>query len=142
MAELKRIVVGVDGSGCSLVALRWAIEQARQHGSEIIAVNAWMPVPVVTPFGGVPPRVDLQPAENARAVLDQALQEVGNETEIAIESFVTEGNAAKVLIDLSKKVNLVVVGTRGHGGFAGLLLGSVSQHVAAHSSCTVVVVRE
>lgn len=54
---------------------------------------------------------------------------------------VKEGNAAKLLIDLSDDADLLMVGARGHGGFAGMLLGSVSQHVAAHTKCTVVVVR-
>ena len=54
---------------------------------------------------------------------------------------VKEGNAAKLLIDLSDDADLLMVGARGHGGFAGMLLGSVSQHVAAHAKCTVVVVR-
>jgi nucleotide-binding universal stress UspA family protein len=52
-----------------------------------------------------------------------------------------EGNAAKLLIELSEDADVVVVGSRGHGGFAGMLLGSVSQHVAVHAKCTIVVAR-
>lgn len=58
-----------------------------------------------------------------------------------VNARVAEGNAAKVLIDLASSDDLLVVGSRGHGGFAGLLLGSVSQQVMAHAQCNVVVVR-
>jgi nucleotide-binding universal stress UspA family protein len=77
---------------------------------------------------------------------EQALQEmlqsvVGDQDHVKVKTQVASGNAAKILIDLSQDADFLVVGSRGHGGFAGLLLGSVSQHVAAHASCPVVVVR-
>lgn len=77
---------------------------------------------------------------------EQALQEmlqsvVGDQDHVKVKTQVASGNAAKILIDLSQDGDFLVVGSRGHGGFAGLLLGSLSQHVAAHASCPVVVVR-
>jgi nucleotide-binding universal stress UspA family protein len=78
----------------------------------------------------------------AEALLQKTLSEVrGDSPPAAVEAKVAEGNAAKVLIDLSSSDDLLVVGCRGHGGFAGLLLGSVSQQVMAHAPCNVVVVR-
>lgn len=143
MADWRRIVVGVDGSQCSKVALQWAAEEARRHGAEIFAVSAWVPPPVAYPFGGIPTGLDMQPLENASNVLERELREVlGESPDVPVRSEVIEGNPAKVLIDLSKEADVLVVGTRGHGGFSGLVLGSVSQHVAAHAACTVVVARE
>lgn len=81
-------------------------------------------------------------AENAEAMLQKTLNEVlGDSPPVPVDAKVAEGNAAKVLIDLAGTADLLVVGCRGHGGFAGLLLGSVSQQVVAHAKCNVVVVR-
>jgi nucleotide-binding universal stress UspA family protein len=143
MAEMNRIVVGVDGSECSRTALKWARQEALDHGAELFAVSAWMNPPVPFPLGGLPARVESAPEETAKRVLDDTLREtLGDQPDVVVHSHVREGNAAKVLIDLSKEADLLVVGNRGRGGFSGLLLGSVSQHVAAHADCTVVVVRE
>jgi nucleotide-binding universal stress UspA family protein len=88
----------------------------------------------------------LHGATNARETAKEQLMEVirdvlGEDPPVLVQPQVREGNAAKLLIDLSEDADVLVVGSRGHGGFAGLLLGSVSQHVAAHAKCTVVVVR-
>jgi nucleotide-binding universal stress UspA family protein len=81
-------------------------------------------------------------AENTKAMLEKTLSEVlGDSPSVSVESSVVEGRPAKILIDLSGSADLLVVGSRGVGGFTGLLLGSVSQHVAAHAQCTVAVVR-
>ena len=74
--------------------------------------------------------------------MDDTVEEVLSEySGLALRREVRGGNPAKVLIDLSDGADVLVVGSRGHGGFVGMLLGSVSQHVAAHADCTVVVVR-
>jgi len=108
-------------------------------------VSAWTPPPPQTapPFGSFPWGADTtQLAENAEAVLQKTVSEVlGDSPPVQVDARVAEGNAAKVLIDLSGSADLLVVGCRGYGGFAGLLLGSVSQQVVPHAQCSVVVVR-
>lgn len=145
MAGWKKVVVGLDGSDCSRRALRWAAEEARVHGAEVVAVSTWTPPPppIAGPYG--PPVVwdyTSQPQKATQAQLEALVaDELGDAPAVPLTLEVREGNASKVLIDLSHDADVLVVGTRGHGGFAGLLLGSVSQHVCAHAVCSVVVVR-
>ena len=145
MAQWKQVVVGVDGSEDSRRALQWASEEASEHGAQLVAVSSWtQPLLLPTPQqSGVP--LDTDPtrlAENTKAMLEETLSEVlGDSPSVSVKSSVVEGSPAKVLIDLSGSAELLVVGSRGVGGFTGLLLGSVSQHVAAHAQCTVTVVR-
>jgi nucleotide-binding universal stress UspA family protein len=138
-------VVGVNGSDESKRALQLANEEASDHGAELLAVSAWTPPPPPTapPYGSFPWGADTgQMAENAEGMLQKTLNEVlGDSPPVPVDTKVAEGNAAKVLIDLSGSADLLVVGCRGHGGFGGLLLGSVSQQVVAHAKCNVVVVR-
>jgi len=145
MAQPKRVVVGVDGSEESKRALQLACEEASEHGAELLVVSAWTPPPPPTapPFGSFPWGADTtQLVENAEAALQKTLGEVlGDSPSVPIEARVAEGNAAKVLIDLSRSADMLVVGSRGYGGFSGLLLGSVSQQVVAHAECSVVVAR-
>lgn len=144
MLQWKRIVVGVDGSEDSLRALRWAGAAAGEQGADLLAVSVWTPPPpmIDPPFGSFPWGADIDPGANAAAMLDQAVRDAFPADEPSnLRTQVSEGNAAKVLIDLSRDADLLVVGSRGHGGFTGLLLGSVSQHVAAHSACSVLIIR-
>lgn len=144
MARWKRIVVGVDGSEYSRLALGWASETAGEYGADLLVVSVWTPPPpmIDPPYGSFPWGADINPTENAQAMLERNLQEVfeaGPPTFLRTQ--ICEGNAAKVLIDLSEDADLMVVGSRGLGGFKGLLLGSVSQSVAAHADCSVIIVR-
>ncbi|HWG12041.1 MAG TPA: universal stress protein [Streptosporangiaceae bacterium] len=136
----KRIVVGVDGSPSSVHALEWAIHQAELTGDVIDAVNAWhFPNDYGMPVGDLPDFAGL-----GAEILDKAIAEARNATGQAaaeIHPHVVEGNPAQALLDLAKGADLLVVGSRGHGGFTGALLGSVSQHVVHHAPCPVVVVR-
>ena len=143
MVQWKRVVVGVDGSERSRAALHWAAEEAKEHQAELVALLAWRPPPPEIAPASIPP---LGPDTHAQARAEQILADTlanvfGNQHPVPITSQVTEGSAAKLLIEASRTADLVVVGTRGHGGFAGLLLGSVSQQVVAHAACSVTVVR-
>ncbi len=142
MAE-RRIVVGVDGSVPSKVALAWAIRQARLAGAVVDAVIAWqLPLAFRTPW---PPGLGTDFRELAAHVLADAIADVsdpGSPGQAEIRPKVVEGNAAEVLLDASAGAELLVVGSRGHGGFAEALLGSVGQHCVHHATCPVVVIRD
>ena len=139
----NKIVVGVDGSEESREALTWACEHARP-GVLVTAVSIWSmpPAPDSPPFGGFPWQATTQVGDATRALLSGVVSEAqATFPEVEIAEYVIAGNAATELIRLSANADLVVVGAKGHGGFTGMLIGSVSQHVLAHSVCTVVVVR-
>jgi nucleotide-binding universal stress UspA family protein len=135
-----RIVIGVDGSAESLEAIRWAVHQAQLTHAELEAWIGWQ-YPSAYGMGG--PIAFDDWAGTARETLDMALREAaGAEIASSIRCYVEEGHPAWVLTRASKGADLLVVGSRGHGGFAGLLLGSVSSHVATHAHCPVVIVRD
>lgn len=139
---MARIVVGVDGSGPSLAALRWAVDEGRRRGAAVEAVHAWS-YPAVTSVAGLVPRPaaahdDL--AAEAQAVLDDPCDALGPEG-AGVARVLQEGPVARCLLEAAEGADLLVVGSRGRGGFAGLLLGSVSQQVAHHAPCPVVIVR-
>lgn len=136
----SRIVVGVDGSEESKQALRWAAEQAGYTGASLDVVSAWQ-IPVGFGWPAAFPE-DYDPAADAKAVLDAVITEVlGEKPDIEIRRIVEEGQAAAALLHLSKGARELVVGSRGRGGFAGMLLGSTSQQLVQHASCPVVVIR-
>lgn len=136
--EFGRIVVGIDGSESSKGALRWAAKLAGATGDPIEAVTAWhFPQtygwPVVTE--------DYRPDVDAAKVLQETLDEVfGPERPPGLQAVVAEGNAREVLLNACRGAGMLVVGSRGHGGFTGLLIGSVSAACAEHATCPVVVV--
>ena len=136
---MGRIVVGVDGSPSAEHALRWAAGQARLTGQELHAVIAWdLPVPYDEPLTG-----ELDWHGDAAGALTKSVENVlGEPASPPVVQQVVHGRPAKVLIDAGREADLLVVGTRGHGSFSGLLLGSVSEHVLAHATCSVVVVHE
>ena len=137
-STVQKVIVGVDGSDCSQEALAWSRRYVEAVGGKLTAVIAWHYPPMPTGPGMVPP-TDYDPQGTARTIMANAMTGVGGGADI--EQAVVEGNAAAVLIDKSRDADLLVVGTRGHGGFAGMLLGSVSAHCAHHAHCPVVVVR-
>jgi nucleotide-binding universal stress UspA family protein len=138
----RPIVVGVDGSAASLEALRWAARQARLTGAPLLALTAWAFPEHPTPFGIVPD-IPLPPDEldQVRARLEETTRAVVGADDVVVRSTVVPGDAATVLLRAAEDAQLLVVGSRGRGTFAGVLLGSVSAHVAHHAPCPVVVVR-
>jgi nucleotide-binding universal stress UspA family protein len=138
---MDRIIVGVDGSGPGHTALAWAVAEARVHGATLVAVTAWeFPFVPSGPGAGFyvgPSAEDL--TGEARRILDESLAAIDLEG-LSIERVVEYGSPAGVLLDQVRPDDLLVVGARGHGGFKGLLLGSVSQQCATHAVCPTVVV--
>jgi nucleotide-binding universal stress UspA family protein len=136
----RPIVVGVDGSQPSRVALAWAVRQAGLEGAPVQAVIAWQ---YPTYYGWAPVGDEFDYADNARSVLDQTVKEVvGDNPPAPLSTMVVEGHPAQALINASHGARLLVVGNRGHGGFGEALLGSVSQHCTHHAACPVIVVRD
>lgn len=137
------IVVGVDGSANSLDALRWAAEEARIRGDRLRVVGTFTTPIMSTGYEvAVPDPSDLEAA--SATMLDAAVDTVaeGGALEgVEVLREVHEGHAGERLISLSRDADLLVVGSRGHGGFMGLLLGSVTNYVVNHAVCPVVVVR-
>ena len=132
-----RIVVGVDGSPSADEALRWAVRYARGTGLPVDAVIVW---DWPAAYGMAPGPYDDDFRGDAAGVLAKSVQNVvGPEDAGLVHQVVRRGHPAQVLLDAAADAGLLVVGCRGHGGFAGMLLGSVSQHVVAHAGCPVVV---
>lgn len=139
-----RIVVGVDGSDSSKAALRWAVHQAELTDSQVEAVIAWQYPPMIGGFGfGPVSAAALNFDEIATKALSDAIAEVvvDSARPVHISTAVIEGHPAQVLLRAGEGADLLVVGSRGHGGFAGALLGSVSQHCVHHAPCPLIIVR-
>ena len=138
-----RIVAGIDGSESSASALRWAIGQAWLTGATVDAVIAWHYPDLATSgmaVGSMEPTYGFF-RENAEKIVADAISSVDPASDVPVSARVAQGHAAQVLLDASAGASLLVVGSRGHGGFAEALLGSVSQHCVQHALCPVVVVR-
>jgi nucleotide-binding universal stress UspA family protein len=138
------IIVGVDHSPGAKAALVFANEEARLRGATIRAVHAWQHAYIgyTGPEGNVPPiGADIDELHTAAvAALEASVREALPETDVEITLHAMQGAPAGVLVDESRDADLLVVGSRGHGGFVGLLLGSVGQQCAHHAECPVVIV--
>ena len=136
-------MVGVDGSPGSRKALTWAAAEAAEHRADLVVVNVWEHT-LLPPVGSVSVSERYVPDPSQRTaddLLQVIKEELGEEPPVVVRPLVRQGSPAKVLIEESAGADLLVVGPRGHGGFAGLLLGSVSQHVSTYAKCTVAVIR-
>jgi nucleotide-binding universal stress UspA family protein len=135
-----RIVVGIDGSPSSIAALEWAANQAELTGTALEVLMTWeWPYG----YGWSPVPNDYDVAHEAEKYLTDALAPIRDtHADISIQATVVEGHPAPILVKASHGADLLVVGSRGHGEFAGMLLGSVSEHCVSNAHCPVLVVRD
>ena len=139
--EGRLVVVGADGSVQSVAALKWAVEYAAAAGAKVRAVMA-----CDYPTAGGPAPLGVAPeavTDEVRAQMAESLSKVVAEgaAGLDVEEEIAYGHPAQVLIEQSADAGLLVVGSRGHGAFTGMMIGSVSIHCVTHSHCPVVVVR-
>jgi nucleotide-binding universal stress UspA family protein len=138
------IVVGVDGSEHAERALDWAIEEAKLRGARLNLVSAWHVPAAVYGSPGFAPPLDQSVPETFKEVAETIAEAAANRVraaEVEAEASVQHGHPAEALVEAAANAEMLVVGSRGHGGFAGLLLGSVSAHCAHHAPCPLVIVR-
>lgn len=141
---METIAVGVDGSAGAQRALEFAAREAELRGARLRIVSVWNISPAVY-TGGFAPAPD-EPIlegfrEHAERVVREAMATVNRlHPSLQVEGATPQGQPAESLLDEAKGATLIVVGNRGRGGFASLLLGSVSQQVVHHAPCAVVVV--
>lgn len=138
MGPMSKVVVGVDGSEASRAAVRWAGAEAKLRGVELWAVEAWEFSPLIF-AADVPVALD----ELRVSVADHLHQVVDDEVPdgVSVNELVVEKAPVPALLSQCEPDDVLVVGSRGRGGFTGLLLGSVSQQLAQHATCPVVIVR-
>jgi nucleotide-binding universal stress UspA family protein len=136
--DVRRVIVAVDGSDTAMRALRWGVEEARVRGVPVVVLNAWHP-----PYVGAEYAVAMNPTifeQSSTEVIEEAIASC-EPGDVPIERVSAEGGPAQVILDTATADDLVVMGARGIGGFAGMVLGSVTNHVTRHARCPVIVVR-
>jgi nucleotide-binding universal stress UspA family protein len=139
LLAMSKIIVGIDGSEQSSDALRWAIDHAGPD-DEIVATHSWQ----IPPMSGFefpaynPAEVEVYAHQLVERVVSEVVPEGADGPKVT--TAVHHGHPGRVLIDESADAELIVVGSRGFGGFRGLLLGSVSTYVVHHATCPVVVI--
>jgi nucleotide-binding universal stress UspA family protein len=135
-----RIVAGIDGSPASLSALEWAAHQAQLTDTSLEVVAAWE-WPTGLGWSVIPEGFD--PAGETRETLEPILAALRTaHPQVSISLSVVEGTPALALVKASRGADLLVVGSRGHGEFVGMLIGSTSEHCVANAHCPVVVFRQ
>lgn len=136
----ERIVVGVDGSPAAAAALSWAIDEARLRRIGLHVLHAFpaMMSIIGTRAHEYYPQVEM----DAKANFEEALASAPPMDDLVVERSLVPGNPSEQLVEASRGATLLVVGSRGHGSFAGMLLGSVSMHCVTQAHCPVVVIRE
>lgn len=137
------VLVGVDGSPQSGAALTYAVAEATRRGARLRVVSTYFPEYSVhgrtEPLSASEPAIEVDVEAQARRMVEEAL--AGDVEAPPVDIVVAAGPAAGVLIDMSREVDVLVVGHRGRGGFASMVLGSVSLHTVLHAHCPVIVVR-
>lgn len=133
-----RILVGVDGSDSSIAALREAGKLATALDAPLAAICVW-DYPAVVEYYSIP---GWSPADEAARMLTVAIEQAfGDSPPPNVTTSTMRGSTARTLIQESKDAGMLVLGSRGHGGFVGMLLGSVSAACAQHAHCPVLIVR-
>ncbi len=135
---MERIVVGVDGSEASRAALDWALDEARRRQAQVDVIHAWH-APYSYGYAYLSELSD-EPMEQEAKELVESLLKTADTSGLTVDTIIAHGGSAGVLVEAAKGASLLVVGSRGRGGFTGLLLGSVSQQCVHHAPCPVVVV--
>ena len=136
---MKKIVVGTDGSDNSVAALRWAMAEGKAHGATTDVVHCWEFPPIIDPLG-IPMMPSVEEMNNsAERLLKEVIRKV-DVSGVSVTTRVMRGSPDSVLCAAAKNADMLVIGRRGHGGFMGLLLGSIAQQVVHHAPCPVVVV--
>lgn len=147
---VHRVVVGFDGSDCSVLALEWALAEAQRWEAPLLVVRTWEFTPLLAATGA-PTDLDEIAARVAEHVREEVLEAIGVDLGAdgaadvggaAVRLEVVEGSPAKVLTEAAAPGDLLVLGSRGLGGFKELMLGSVSRQVSLHARCPVVIIRE
>lgn len=130
----------MDGSDSSRRALEWAAHQAALTEASVEAIITWE---WPNSFGWAPPYPDgWNPATDAKKVVDEVIEPLSQRyPSVPMSGRVLEGHPAPILVEESRGAELLVVGSRGHGEFAGMLLGSVSEHCVSNAHCPVLVLR-
>ncbi|GAA2136491.1 MULTISPECIES: universal stress protein [Arthrobacter] len=132
------VVVGVDGSTESQAALDWGIQEAKLRNGQVIVLASWH-YPYVTDAAGQ--AWDYAGFErDAQTILNDELERVADQG-VPVTGRLVEGNAAAALVEASREADLLIVGSRGLGGFTGMLLGSVSSQLAHHARCPLLIIR-
>ena len=136
---MTTVLVGTDGSANATAALQWALDYARRDGATLRVIHIWHYPYAASEAGAMmsPPAQVFE--EGAQAMLDGALNSLDT-TGVIVETAVRQGDVAHVLLEEAKGADLLVVGARGHGGFAGMILGSVATHCSRHARIPTVVV--
>jgi nucleotide-binding universal stress UspA family protein len=139
--RVQRIVVGIDGSPAATAALDWAATMADSTGASVEVIATWQ---WPTGYGAGPMfPAEYDPADDAARIAREAIDSARPlHRGVEFVALVVEGHASKVLVDASRGAELLALGTRGHGELGGLLLGSVTEHCAAHAHCPVLVFRD
>ena len=139
-SDTGKIVVGHDGSAASQEALSWAARQAVLTGSTLEIVMTWE---WPTSYGwAVPVPTDFDPESDIQKVLDDAVAAVlAEHPGLRVDPRLISGHPAPILVEASKGADLLVVGSRGHGEFVGMLIGSVSEYCATNAHCPVLIHR-
>ncbi len=140
MSASPRIVVGFDGSDHSRRALEWAVAEASLRGAALCVLYAWLIVPIAVPDLDYSADEDELQRRAEEFLADAVSASVPSDGRVEVELRVVNGRPAEALLEAAADAALLVVGSRGLGGFAGLLLGSVSSQCAHHAPCPVVVV--